>query len=216
MAPSFILLQHGPAILGSLGAGELANLQRYRRDIECGHYGAVDGHALFDFVTTVGPGRLAKIVPAGLRAGSAADGIYSSVTPMQAGFPELDGVDSQYVPGALRGVNTNCVSCVNAATQRLLGADPNTTASITGYQGYNDLLPSYPFGMLPDEMSPAAVEQKMLEYGDGTLGVVSIHQGGVFHVINVVNRGGKVYFIDAQMGAVVTLRPDAVLDFGRR
>jgi len=61
VAPSFFLLQHGPAIIGALGAGELANLQRYRRDIECGHYGSLGGHALVDFVKLFGPGRLSKL-----------------------------------------------------------------------------------------------------------------------------------------------------------
>ena len=77
------------------------------------------------FATYRGLGALRAFRAAGMRVGSAADGIYSSVTPMQAGFPELDGVNPHYVPGAPRGVNTNCVSCVNAATQRLTGADPN-------------------------------------------------------------------------------------------
>ena len=148
------------------------------------------------------------------RAGSAADSIYTSMRPMETVFPELKGVNPHYVQDAGLGVNTNCVSCANAAQARLTGADPAAVASpSSGYSVGNDLLPSAPYG-LQGETSVATVAQQMATAGDGAVGVVVIKQSGIDHVINVANRGGTVYFIDAQMGKVVTLKPSLTVKLG--
>lgn len=130
-------------------------------------------------------------------------------------FPELVGVNPHYVEGAGSGVNTNCVSCVNAGQARLTGADPGAVASpSSGYAGPNALLPSAPFG-LQAPSSVAAVAQQMSLAGDGAVGVVLIKQsGGVSHVINVVNQRGLVYFVDTQMGKIVTLKPNLTVQLG--
>jgi hypothetical protein len=55
----------------------------------------------------------------------------------------------------------------------------------------------------------------MVELGDGAMGIVRIHQKGeIEHVVQVVNRGGQVTFIDTQAGQVVTLRPDLRVQLG--
>jgi len=149
------------------------------------------------------------------RVGSAGNDIYSDTKPLDNEFPELVGVNPHYVPGAAPGVNTNCVSCANASQRRLLGTEPDAVASPSnGYGTPNDLLPSAPFGFQPPT-TPAGVRAQMLESGNGSVGVVRVQQGGsVEHVINVVNRDGKVYFIDSQSGKVVNLKPDATVRLG--
>ncbi|MFM0081658.1 filamentous hemagglutinin N-terminal domain-containing protein [Paraburkholderia sediminicola] len=147
--------------------------------------------------------------------GSAANNIYSSMTPMGKVFPELAGVNPYYVEDAAVGVNTNCVSCVNAAQQRLTGQNPSAVASpSTGYANMNALLPSSPFGF-EAPAAPSAVVNEMLQAGDGATRPLIIQQGGVDHVITVTNRGGQVYFIDPQMGQIVTLQPNVLARLGR-
>lgn len=138
--------------------------------------------------------------------GSAADNIYDSTRPLAGEFPELVNVNPHYVKNAGPGVNTNCVSCVNATQQRLLGQNPSAVASPSnGYGNANDLLPSAPFGFGP-ATTPAAIQAELLAAGNSAVGVVRISQGGTIeHVINVTNRSGQVYFIDSQSGHIVDL-----------
>jgi len=136
--------------------------------------------------------------------------------PLADEFPELVGVNPHYVPDAPPGVNTNCISCANATQQRLLGTDPYTVANPSGghYGSPNDLLPSAPFGFQP-VTTAAEVSARMLEYGNGSVGVLRIQQGGpIEHVINVVNRNDTVYFIDSQSGHIVNIKPDVPVLLG--
>jgi hypothetical protein len=116
------------------------------------------------------------------------------------------------------GANTNCVSCVNAADARLRGVDLNAVAGPNGpYETSRHALgPAAPFGFL-DPMSPAQVQAEMLARGNGSAGAVLITQPGttVQHVINVVNRNGTIYFVDAQIGRIVTLQPGLVVTLSR-
>ena len=149
--------------------------------------------------------------------GSAVNGIYTSTTPMGTQFPELNGVNPHYVEGAGPGVNTNCVSCVNASQARLTGTDPTAVASpSSGYANQNALLPSAPLGLQP-ATSVAAITEQMTEAGNGAVGVVLIEQPGstVTHVINVVNQGGQIFFVDTQMGQIVTLNPNLIVRLGQ-
>ena len=148
--------------------------------------------------------------------GSAVNGIYTSMKPMGTQFPELEGVNPHYVEGAGPGVNTNCVSCVNASQARLTGTDPTAVASpSSGYANQNALLPSAPLELQP-ATSVAAITEQMTEAGNGAVGVVYIQQpSGVAHVINVVNQGGQVFFVDTQMGQIVTLKPDLIVQLGQ-
>jgi hypothetical protein len=55
----------------------------------------------------------------------------------------------------------------------------------------------------------------MISEGSGAVGVVLIKQpGGPSHVINVVNQRGQVYFVDTQMGQIVTLKPNLIVQLG--
>jgi hypothetical protein len=150
--------------------------------------------------------------------GSAAARVYSHSSPLDEIFPELRGVNPNYVENAGVGANTNCVSCVNAADARLRGVDLNAVAGPNGpYETSRHALgPAAPFGFL-DPMSPAQVQAEMLARGNGSAGAVLITQPGttVQHVINVVNRNGTIYFVDAQIGRIVTLQPGLVVTLSR-
>ncbi|MFC5475790.1 filamentous hemagglutinin N-terminal domain-containing protein [Paraherbaspirillum soli] len=163
------------------------------------------------------PGLSGSGVRGSTNLGSAADNIYSGMRPMEEVFPELKGVNPHYVENAGAGVNTNCVSCVNATQQRLTGLNPAAVADPSkGYGKFNDLLPSAPFGFEREAMNSAAVEAEMLQRGSGAVSPVVIQQpGGVMHVVNVVNRNGQVYFVDPQMGSIVTIRQNVPLFLGR-
>lgn len=141
--------------------------------------------------------------------GSAIPGIYRGARPVNQTFPELVGVNPHFVPGGTQGVNTNCVSCVNAAVARLTGRDLTAVASPSqGYAGRNDLLPSAPFGFSP-ATTPSGVTARLRAEGDGSVAVVIIPQSnGIEHAIVGVNRGGRVHFIDPQRGEVVRLQTD--------
>ena len=177
----------------------------------------VDDYLEMDSLKNTAAGRDEKLVGvngAG-KVGSAADSIYSSMRPMGNEFPELRGVNPHYVENAGPGVNTNCVSCVNAAQQRLSGQAADAVADATRYGNQNGLLPSAPFGFGPTT-TPAVVMDEMLAAGDGAARPFIIQQpGNVQHVINVVNRNGQVHFIDSQMGQVVTLHPTIPVKLGR-
>jgi RHS repeat-associated protein len=148
------------------------------------------------------------------KVGSAYDNVYTSTKPLDDVFPELKGVNTHYVEGGGPGVNINCVSCANAAQARLTGRDPSAVASPSnGYGTANDLLQSAPFGTRKN-LSVADVNKIMSEAGDGTSGIVVINQGNVDHVINVVNRSGTVYYVDTQIGKIVNLNPNLVLELG--
>ncbi len=146
--------------------------------------------------------------------GSAVDNIYSNMRPLADDFPELVGVNPHYVENAAAGVNTNCISCVNAAQKRLTGQSAEAVAEKTKYGNRNDLLPSAPFGF-GSTTTPSAVIEEMLAAGNGAARPLIIEQpGAVQHVINVVNRNGKIYFIDSQMEKIVTLRPNLPVILG--
>jgi hypothetical protein len=149
--------------------------------------------------------------------GSAAERVYSSSRPLEEAFPELAGVNPHYVADAGIGVNTNCVSCVNAVDARLKGANPSAVAGPSiGYKGPNDLLPSIPLGFHKETYTVETIVQEISRDGHGARGVVMIKQpNGVDHVINVVNKNGTVFFIDGQLGRVVTLQPNLTVRLGR-
>jgi hypothetical protein len=142
-------------------------------------------------------------------------GIYTSTRPLADVFPELVGVNPHYVPGAPPGTNVNCASCANAAQARLSGLDAEATALPSGrYAAPSDLFQSVPLGFQPPT-TVAAIEQQMLAAGDGAYGLVLIGpEGATQHVINVVNRDGTVYFVDTQLGRIVTLPPNVEVRLG--
>jgi filamentous hemagglutinin len=151
----------------------------------------------------------------GSNFGSAADNIYAEMKPLETVFPELKGVNPYYIEDAAVAVNTNCISCVNAAHQRLTGQNPAAVANPSkGYGTPNDLLPSSPLGF-GEVTTPAAVVKEMLQAGNGVARPLIIEQNnGISHVINVVNRNGQVYFIDPQIGKIVTLQQNINVKLG--
>ena len=141
--------------------------------------------------------------------GSAANHIYSKTNPLDAEFPELVGVNPHYVESAGPGVNINCASCANAAHERLTRANPEATSQPSGrYANRNELLPSAPMGF-GDFGTVSAATQEMIRRGEGATAPLIIKQGdsSPMHVVNTVNRDGKVRFIDAQSSHVVELHP---------
>lgn len=55
------------------------------------------------------------------------------------------------------------------------------------------------------------------EAGHGSVGAVVISQSsGIQHAINIVNRNGKIYFIDSQIGKIVELNPNLTVRMGIR
>jgi hypothetical protein len=57
---------------------------------------------------------------------------------------------------------------------------------------------------------------EMLKRGSGAASPAVIQQsGGVMHVVNVVNKNGQVYFVDVQMGSIVTIKPNVPIFLGR-
>lgn len=150
--------------------------------------------------------------------GSAENHIYKSTMPAENVFPELKGINPYYVENAPLGVNANCVSCANATSDRLNGIDLNAIASPShGYKNMLDLRPTIPFGTKVGAFYPTQVIDDFLKRGDGTTGAVIINQpSGISHVINVVNKDGKVYFIDSQIGKIVELQDNLLLEYGVR
>ncbi|MFG0236010.1 toxin glutamine deamidase domain-containing protein [Brevibacillus porteri] len=147
--------------------------------------------------------------------GSAYDHVYTSTKSIDDVFPELKGVNPHYVEGAGPGVNINCTSCANATHARVTGNDVGAVAEkMTQYGAHNDLLQSSPWGFHKPS-SVADVTKMVIEEGDGFTAPVIIHQGKILHVINVVNKNGEVYFIDSQIGKIVELQPDLILELGK-
>ena len=195
-------------------AGRMAQSTAEGLILEAGNQLAVSGIGAVAYVGN----RLVNLLPGATNSvGSALETVYSSVRPMTDVFPELEGVNTYYIQNAAKGVNTNCVSCANAAQLRLTGQDPLALAGPSnGYGRFSDLYPSAPLGYsAPTNVT--AITREMTEAGSGAVGTVVINQGAgnVFHVINVVNRNGRVYFVDAQLGGVVELQPSLVVRLGR-
>jgi hypothetical protein len=69
--------------------------------------------------------------------------------------------------------------------------------------------------LLESETDPSALGSTYIPAGDGAARPLLILQpGGVSHVINAVNSGGQVYFIDSQMGQIVKLQPNIPVRLG--
>jgi len=220
--PQITALPTGPSLgaatldtmLGSPLAGAFAGLAYAAGGSNANAYPAAQLGAATDGIMAGLAGFQMPGAPALSGMGSAADNIYASVAPMKSVFPQLEGVNPFYVEGAAPGVNTNCVSCANAVQARLTGQNAEAVANPpSGYANLNALLPSAPFGF-GDPTTPQAVVAEMQQAGSGATRPVIIEQNGVDHVINVVNQNGKVYFIDGQMGAIVTLKPNVTVKLG--
>lgn len=120
-----------------------------------------------------------------------------------------------YYDGSYREYSANCQRAVIATEARMRGY--NVIAQPT-YQGDN--LPNIAYvnpktGVSSGRWQGAfkgakavktptigRVEYEMKKYGNGSRGILQMQwKGGGGHVINVVNKGGKIQYIDGQIGA---------------
>lgn len=81
----------------------------------------------------------------------------------------------------------------------------------------NGLLETIPLGYDTSIKTPAQAIKFMMEQPNGAIGAVVIEQpSGISHTISIVKRNGEVYFIDPQIGKVVTLKDNLSISFGVR
>lgn len=100
----------------------------------------------------------------------------------------------------------NCGSCAYAVYQRLEG-NPNICATTENIE-YNDEMEALT-GMEQVVMSPAEIETRLLEQGDGSHAIIGIdREVGPGHWFNAANIGGKVVAIDGQTGEINDWPPD--------
>lgn len=100
----------------------------------------------------------------------------------------------------------NCGACAYAVYQRLEG-NSNICATAENI-GYNDEMEALT-GMEQISMSPAEIEARLLEQGDGSHAIIGIDRLiGPGHWFNAANIGGKVVAIDGQTGEINDWPPD--------
>jgi hypothetical protein len=144
-------------------------------------------------------------------------------------FPELTNINP-FSNSGLWGYQENCQSCVVATDQALAAGGHVTQAAqrdifhpnappfdwptnVTGTIGGGNSF--QPVGGYDDIMN------ELLTAGDGSRGVIHggrLNSQGVYtsgHVFNVVNRGGKIYFVDGQVGGWALLENFGLLEFLR-
>jgi hypothetical protein len=134
-------------------------------------------------------------------------------------FQELAGINKYWVEGGGPGVN--CASCAMATADRLSGANTTALAAPNSrpISGTNEFLPNAPFGF-QGVTTPSSIQEAILAGGNGARGIVLIGEYNAAgswvgqHAINVVNRDGVVYFIDAQIGKIVFLKPNLSVKLG--
>jgi hypothetical protein len=143
-------------------------------------------------------------------ADGASGGWWDRFTDWVLNRTEQDRWVSEQVDGVNpTGDDDNCVLCAIALERRLSGQDPNAAASssdggwMTIKKVQHDLNTAYPW-------YPAADEQEMrrllLEWGPGSRAIINAERDGrPGHAFNVVNRNGKVVFLDGQKGREVDL-----------
>ena len=120
-----------------------------------------------------------------------------------------------YYDGSYKEFSENCQRAVIATEARMRGynvtAQPTfkgdkltKTAYIDPKTGVSSAFWQGAFKGAKQEKTPtqASVESKMKEYGNGSRGILQVQwKGGGGHVLNVVNKGGKIQYIDGQIGA---------------
>lgn len=144
--------------------------------------------------TVAGTGAAAR----GARGAGAVEAAGAAETAAGAGSG-MTTLGKRINPG---GHLNNCGSCAVALDRTLGGAPasainsgPLTTYQIAQVYGMRGFA-SYP--------SLASIEQALLRAGDGARGIVygAFRDGELAHAFNAVNQGGKVAFLDAQVGTL--------------
>lgn len=101
----------------------------------------------------------------------------------------------------------NCGSCAYAVYQRLEGISTDSCASAENI-GYNSEMEALT-GMEQVSMSPAEIEERLLEQGDGAHAIIGIDRmEGPGHWFNAACLDGKVVAIDGQSGEILDWPPD--------
>lgn len=101
----------------------------------------------------------------------------------------------------------NCGSCAYAVYQRLEGISTDSCASAENI-GYNSEMEALT-GMEQVPMSPAEIEERLLEQGDGAHAIIGIDRAeGPGHWFNAACFDGKVVAIDGQSGEILDWPPD--------
>ena len=120
-----------------------------------------------------------------------------------------------YYDGSYKEFSENCQRAVIATEARMRGynvtAQPTykgdklpNTAYVNPKTGVSSAFWQGAFKGAKQEKTPtqASVESKMKEYGNGSRGILQVQwKGGGGHALNVVNKGGKIQYIDGQIGA---------------
>ncbi len=97
-----------------------------------------------------------------------------------------------------------------------MGIDMNAVAEkSTRYGTMKELVPSAPWGFHMRNLNVDEVKTIMREAGDGFATALLLNQGPIKHVINVINKNGEIYFVDTQIGKIVELNPNVILDVGK-
>lgn len=136
-------------------------------------------------------------------AAKAGDGFYVDAKPVIRTAGSIRNVNPGYpnTPGRTQ----NCVNC-SQATDSTLGGNPASALPSSGPVGI-DVLESQYGSRFSNPMSSTAIQNQMLNAGNGARGIVfgARGPGEVGHVFNVVNQNGVVRFLDGQVGRSANL-----------
>jgi hypothetical protein len=128
------------------------------------------------------------------RAGVATD-LLQSVKHVNEDFRNL--VKSGNIPE--RG---NCLNCAIAADVQFSGVSARVSASAHQAEIYLTDIPKL-FGKSTVSSTKATIVRELIEGGESASGIAIYREGSRLHAVNVVNRGGEIYFIDvANMGEI--------------
>jgi Papain fold toxin 1, glutamine deamidase len=122
------------------------------------------------------------------------DGVPRTVDDVRRVLPKINPL----------GYDHNCTEASMAVDDVLGGR-----AAVAGNSRHTDVLPAR-FGdreLIADD-TPASIEKELLQAGDGSRGIaIMAAKDGQGHAANVVNLGGKTYWIDGQLSGLYDLPP---------
>ncbi|MVU82309.1 hypothetical protein GPX89_34370 [Nocardia sp. ET3-3] len=128
--------------------------------------------------------------------------------------------------GPVRGFRNNCQSCVVSVEERLAGnevtAVRRSDKAATDFTWPDDVLNAVGHGNSFHQVSGyKEIEQQLLDAGPGSRGIVHgvwLDENGLYesgHVFNVINRGGKIFYVDGQTGTWADLHNYSGFEFLR-
>ncbi|WP_369634750.1 toxin glutamine deamidase domain-containing protein [Nocardia sp. JMUB6875] len=140
-------------------------------------------------------------------------------------FPELANINPMYKTGEW-GFRNNCQSCVVSVEERLAGnevtAVRRSDKAATDFTWPDDVLNAVGHGNSFREVSGyKEIEQQLLDAGPGSRGIVHgawLDENGLYesgHVFNVINRDGKIFYVDGQTGTWADLHNYSGFEFLR-